>query len=235
MARKSRFAVCAAAVTVLIGASSCGVVGQQSGAFQEDFNLTQCALSPTGRNDYFILEPGFQLVLEGGNERLHVTVLEETRVVGGVTTRVVEEREWVDGELYEIARNYFAICPQTKDVFYFGEDVDFYKGGKVTGHSGSWLAGSNGARAGLIMPGTPSVGMRYYQEIAPGVAMDRAEVISVVETARTPAGNFTGVLKTRESTALDDDEIEHKLYAPGIGLIRDQEMILTKYGFISRN
>jgi hypothetical protein len=56
MARKSRFAACAAAITVLIAASSCGVVGQQSGAFQEDFNLAQCALSPTGRNDYFILE-----------------------------------------------------------------------------------------------------------------------------------------------------------------------------------
>jgi hypothetical protein len=87
-------------------------------------------------------------------------------VVEGVTTRIVEEREWKGGKLYEVARNFFAICPRTKDVFYFGEEVDFYKDDKITGHEGTWLAGKNGARAGLIMPGEPKVGMRYYQEIA---------------------------------------------------------------------
>ncbi len=87
-----------------------------------------------------------------------------------------------------MARNYFAICEQTKDVYYFGEDVDFYDDkGRVVKRDGTWLAGQNGNRAGLIMPGTPKVKMKYYQEIAPGVAMDRAEVVSVNETCRTPA------------------------------------------------
>ena len=37
---------------------------------------------------------------------------------------------------------------------------------------GAWLAGENRAEAGLMMPGEPAVGIKYYQEIAPGVAMD---------------------------------------------------------------
>jgi hypothetical protein len=118
----------------------------------------------TGRNDYFVLEPGFQLVLEGGGTRVQITVLEETKTVDGVLTR----------SLHEVAKNYFAICEQTKDVYYFGEDVNYYKDGKVVKNDGSWLAGRNGAKAGLIMPGAPKVNMKYYQEIAPGVAMEPA-------------------------------------------------------------
>src|SRR5205823_3138725 len=106
--------------------------------------ISQCKMMTTGRNPYFILEPGFQLVLQGGDTKVQITVLDETRTVDGVATRVVEEREWKGGQLYEIARNYFAICDQTKDVFYFGEDVDFYENGKVVKHDGSWLAGTKG-------------------------------------------------------------------------------------------
>jgi hypothetical protein len=73
--------------------------------------------------------------------------------------------------------NFFAMDVNTGDAFYFGEEVDFYQRGVVTGHPGAWLA-TDGNRPGLIMPGNPVVGMRYYQEVAPGVAMDRAEILS---------------------------------------------------------
>ena len=201
-------------------------------SYQRDFPIASCTMVPTGRNPYFILEPGYQLALDGDNTRLEVTVLDETRVVDGVTTRIVEEKEWKDGKLYEVARNYFAICQESKDVFYFGEDVDFYENGRVVKHDGSWLAGQNGNKAGLIMPGAPKVGMKYYQEIAPGVAMDRAEIVSLTETCKTPAGTFTNCLKVKEGTALDPKETEHKFYAPGVGLLRDQDLRLIKYGFV---
>jgi len=69
----------------------------------------------------------------------------------------------------KFSRNYLAFCKQTGSIFYFGEDVDIYKGGKIVTHSGGWIAeGTN--RAGIIMPGFPLLGSRYYQEIAPGVA-----------------------------------------------------------------
>jgi hypothetical protein len=203
----------------------------QGASWQEEFGIASCNLLSTGRNEYFILEPGFQLVLEGGGEKLQITVLDETKTVAGVTTRVVEEKEWKKGKLYEISRNYFAVCEQTKDVFYFGEEVNIYEDDKVK-HDGSWLAGVNGNRAGLMMPGAPKLKMRYYQEIAPGVAMDRAEIVSLSETCKTPAGTFTGCLKIREGSALELFAKEYKYYAPGIGLVRSEDLRLVKYGFV---
>jgi len=76
------------------------------------------------------------------------------------------------------------------------------------------------------------VGMKYYQEIAPGVAMDRAEVLSLDEVLKTPAGDFPNSLKTQEGTALNLLEKEFKTYAPGIGLIQDQKLLLVDYGYI---
>jgi len=200
--------------------------------WQDEFAISSCNLATTGRNPYFVLEPGFQLVLEGGGTKLQITVLGETRTIDGVNTRVVEEKEWKDGKLYEIARNYFAICPQTKDVFYFGEDVEFYEDGKVVKRDGSWLAGTNGNKAGLMMPGTPKPKMKYYQELAPGVAMDRAEIESLTETCKTPAGTFSGCMKVKETSAIELLAKEYKYHAPGIGLVADEDVRLVKHGFI---
>ena len=106
---------------------------------KKEFGISERILVPTGRNRYFILEPGFRLVFESKNEKLVITVLNETKEVNGILTRVVEEREWKNGKLIEVSRNFFAICDRTKDVFYFGEKVDMYKGGKVDNHKGAWL------------------------------------------------------------------------------------------------
>jgi len=198
----------------------------------KEFNLVGRTLLPTGRNDYLILEPGFQLVLERKNEKLVITVLDETREITGITTRVVEEREWKYGKLIEVSRNFFAIDEKTKDVFYFGEEVDFYKNGKVTSHRGAWLAGVDGAKAGLMMPGKLELGMKYYQEVAPEVAMDRAEIIDLEYEIETPAGTFSKCVKTKEGSALKLWEKEYKAHASGIGLIQDQYLLLTKYGFM---
>lgn len=225
---KNRLLVPVAAL--LVSASACG----SGSGWQQEFDIAKCNLQTTGRSQYFVLEPGFQLVLEGGDTRLQITVLEETRKVGGVLTRVVEEREWKKGALYEVARNYFAICEQTKDVFYFGEDVDFYENGKVVKHDGSWLAGEKGNKAGLMMPGAPKVGMKYYQEIAPGIAMDRAEIVSLTETCKTPAGSFAGCMKVKEGSAMDRLVTEYKYHAPGIGLVQDEDLKLVKHGLVKK-
>ena len=202
--------------------------------FQDQFAsaLASCTLQTTGKSPYFVLEPGFQLVLEGGGAKLQITVTNQTKVLDGVTTRVVEEREWKDGKLAEVALNYFAFCEQTKDVYYFGEDVDFYENGKVVKHDGTWHAGVNGSRAGLMMPGAPKPKLKYFQELAPGVAMDRAEIVSVTETCKVPAGTFTKCMKVKETSAIDRLASEFKYHAPGIGLVRDQDLRLVKFGYV---
>lgn len=185
----------------------------------------------TGRNPFFILEPGYQLTLETkSGDRLVITVLNETKVVAGVETRIIEERETVAGALAEVSRNYFAITKTTHDVFYFGEDVDMYKDGKVTGHEGSWLAGVHGARAGLLMPGQPQSGTRFLQEVAPKVAMDQCEIVSTAETVTTPAGSFAGCVKVADSSAIEGGGPEYKTYAPGVGLLTEEDYRLVKYG-----
>ncbi len=206
----------------------------ETGTWQKEFSLGDCALSATGRNQYFVLEPGFRILLENDDTKVQITVLDKTRTVDGVLTRVVEEREWVDGKLYEVAMNYFAICGRTKDVFYFGEDVDFYKNGRVVRHEGAWLAGVRGAKPGMIMAGAPRLGMKYYQEMAPGVAMDRAEIVRLDGVCETPAGKFSDCMRIKEGTALDPLEEEFKIYAPGIGLIGDEDLRVTSYGFVGR-
>lgn len=218
------------AAMLLLLLPGCGQSVSAGDGFTDRFDLSACRMVTAGRNEYFVLEPGFQLVLEGGGTRMAMTVLDETRNVDGVLTRVVEEREWKDGKLYEVARNYFAMCEQSKDVYYFGEDVDFYENDKIVKHDGTWHAGVNGNRPGLMMPGAPKVGMKYYQEVAPGVAMDRAEIVSLSETCKVPAGTFKGCLKAKEGSAIDLTASEYKFYAPGIGLVRDEDLVLVKYG-----
>ena len=195
--------------------------------------VNKADLSSAGSNQFFILEPGFCLVLEGKEHGratlLTITVLKETKMVDGVETRVVEERETANGKLTEISRNYFAISRKTADVYYFGESVDIYEDGQVVEHEGAWLSGVKGAKFGLAMPGTPLLGARYYQELVPTVAMDRAEVVSMTETLETKAGQFEKCLKTEESSPLEQTK-EYKLYAPGVGLIQDGNLKLVKYG-----
>ncbi len=201
-------------------------------SWQDEFDLGKRTLLATGRNRYFILVPRFRIVLEGEDAKVVITVLDETVDVNGIETRVVEEREWEDGELKEVSRNFFAICKDTKDVFYFGEDVDKHENGKITKAGDAWRAGEGNAKPGLMMPGEPAVGQKYYQEIAPKVAMDRAEIVSLTETLKTPRSEYVNCLKALETSALKPSEKGFKTYAPGIGMIQDEDLLLVKYGWI---
>jgi hypothetical protein len=204
--------------------------------YTRSFRAENCTFSSTGRNPFFILEPNYQLVLGGEDAgdaaQLTITVLNETREVNGTQTRVIEERESVGGELVEISRNFFAICEETNNVFYFGEEVDIYENGMIVDHEGAWLAGEGTNRAGIIMPGTTLLGARYYQEIAPSLALDRAEIIDMEEAIQTPSGDFSDTLITRETTELEPDVVELKYYAAGIGLIQEEDLKLEHYGFV---
>jgi len=230
-------------------ASSVALVegGGEKHEFTTDFRTEECSWSDTGENPFFILQPDYQLVLEGDNGLLVITVLDQTKNVGGVTTRVVEEREWEGDLLIEVSRNFFAICDPTNSVFYFGEEVDICDAGLVEAapgvftcegdepdHAGSWLAGENGAKPGIMMPGTVLLGGRYFQEIAPDVALDRAEIVSLDETVASvaaPGGIFERCLKTRETTPLEPNSKDDKIYAPLVGLVVDDPFVLTGYGF----
>ena len=219
-------------ILTLVGLVSIPAFAQKTSDIDwtSDFSSERPDLTHTGRNYYFILEPGYTLTLADGEKQLVITVTNETRVVDGVTTRIVEERESEGGHLSEISRNFFAISKRTDSVYYFGEEVDIYKNDKIVKHEGAWLAGVNGARFGLMMPGLPLIKGRYFQEFAPGTAMDRGEIISLSETLKTPAGEFRNCLKTEDTSQIEPGK-EFKYYAPGVGLAREETLKLVKYGF----
>ena len=183
-------------------------------------------------NPYFILTPGLRLTYEGRERvrpvRVVATVLPGSRVVNGTSARVLEERESVRGELTELSLNYFAPDSVSGDVRYLGEDVDEYRRGRVIGHGGSWRAGRRGAKAGMAMPGEPRVGQSFSMEAAAGVAMDRARVLSVTDTVRTPAGSWGSCVKVEETSPLEPGSRSLKYYAPGVGLVRDGKLSLVK-------
>ena len=197
------------------------------GGWRETFVVNKADFGPTGSNPYLTIQPGKVLKLAHGKDRLTVSILADTKTVDGVVTGVLEEREEKNGQLIEVSRNFFATDRNTGDVYYFGEDVDNYKDGKIINHESAWLAGRKGARFGLMIPGKPKVGDKFYQEIAPKVALDRVEVVSVDETVKTPAGTFHHCVHLRETTPLEPD-VSHKYYAPGIGMIKDDEFELAE-------
>ncbi|MGQ9561650.1 MAG: hypothetical protein ACUVWA_14225 [Candidatus Oleimicrobiaceae bacterium] len=182
------------------------------------FPTAKQELISTGRNPYFVLDPGWVLELGDKSSCLTITVLPDTIEADGVWCKIVEERE-AKGNQLETSRNYFAISTRTNSVYYFGEDA-----------GGAWSSGVKGARFGLMMPGLPLLGVRYYEEIAPGVAMARAEIVGMEEKLKTPAGEFVGCLKIAETTRLDPLQREYKFYAPGVGLVQDGSLQLISYG-----
>ena len=202
--------------------------------WQDSFPIDTYSMTATGDNPYWGLEPGRFVVLgsleSDGSEFVIISVLDETEVVDGVETRVIEEREFKDGELVEISRNFFATAEETGDVFYFGEDVDYYEDGAVVRHDGEWRAGVGDARAGLYMAANPVVGMRYYMEVAPNVAMDRAEIFQTDATVDWRKGTLDNCLVVTESSPLEPDDESYKRYAPDIGMIYDDGLSLYKHG-----
>jgi len=180
-------------------------------------------LGTQGSNPYFNLTPGYRLRYQDGGDVDTLTVLNETKRIDGVETRVVEDREEKNGALVELTRDYYAIDSVTNDVFYFGEDVDVYKNGKVVSHEGAWLSGVKGAKFGLMMPAAPKSGQKFYQEHAPGAGMDHAEIVALDEKVTTPAGTFDHCVHVVE------DGKDHKWYARGPGLVKDGKLVLVEY------
>ena len=142
-----------------------------------------------------------------------------TRVIDGVTTRVVEDRLYLDGVLEERTADYYA-QDACGNVWYFGEDTEeLNKRGKVVSTAGTWRAGVDGAQPGVIMEAHPRVGDHYFQEVAAPIAQDEATVLNLHEIVAVPFGKFTNCLQTREFTQLEPGNVEHKFYARGVGFI----------------
>ena len=175
-------------------------------------------------NPYFPLIPGSRWVYEGkqvgGTERTVVEVTPDTKAILGVTSVVVHDTVSNDGTVTEDTFDWYA-QDREGNVWYFGEDTKVFENGVIVSTEGSWEAGVDGAKAGIIMKARPRAGVAYRQEYYRGHAEDFARVLGKSESVTVPAGTYHDVLKTKEFTPLEPKLLEHKYYAGGVGVVRE--------------
>jgi hypothetical protein len=171
-------------------------------------------------NPLFPLAPGTTFIYEGqtaaGLEHNEVFVSHNTRKILGVTCVEVHDTVKVDDILTEDTLDWYA---QDKDgnVWYFGENSKQLADGLVVGLEGSWMAGVDGAKPGIIMEASPAVGDFYRQEFSLGTAEDLAEVTGLNESVDVMGNPVDHCLKTEETSPLEPDALEDKFYCKDIG------------------
>lgn len=169
-------------------------------------------------NPYLPLIPGTTFHYLSETETNDVIVTQQTKQILGITATVVHDQVFLDGELIEDTFDWFA-QDNEGNIWYLGEDSRELENGQVVSTEGSWEAGVDGAKPGIIMQANPQIGQRYYVEFYIGHAEDEAIVVSLNASAVVPFGEFAGCLETDEFTRLEPGAGEHKFYCPGIGLV----------------
>jgi hypothetical protein len=173
-------------------------------------------------NPLFPLQPGTTYVYDGTKDGLPqhdvFAVTRDRKTIIGVSTVVIRDTVFVDGTLHEDTSDWFA-QDDRGNVWYFGEDTKEYDAqGNVISTAGSWEAGVAGAKPGIVMQARPTAGDTYRQEFAAGSAEDMATVLSRSKHVSVAYGSFDDVVQTKEFSCLESG-IDHKYYAPGVGLI----------------
>jgi hypothetical protein len=194
-------------------------------------------------NKWLPLVPGTQLIYEGraaqGGQvlphRLVLTVTGLTKVINGVPTRVLWDRDFDAGQLAE-GELFFHAQDDAGNVWNYGEYPEIYEKGKLTGAPDTWIAGIDHARAGIAMRGNPRLGTpSYSQGFSPKIGFDdRGQVEKTDQKVCVPAGCFGDVLVTREWAGSQPNAFQFKSYAPNVGNVRvgfsgtdkDQEILV---------
>lgn len=215
---------------VLIALAACSddddVLPENPADAPYDVDIDPADFETTGiaGNLYFPLVAGKTYVYEGKGEdgeqiRVVTEYTSDTKIIMGITCVIVHDQEYEDEQLIEDTFDWYA---QDKEgnVWYFGEDSKEIEDGVVVGTSGSWEAGIDGALPGIIMLANPLTGLWYRQEYYKGEAEDVAQVLNLTTSIDVAFGSFTDCLQTAEWNLLEPGVVEHKYYAPGIGLVK---------------
>jgi hypothetical protein len=227
--KATHVAALAAAVTCAGGLSVAWAAAGGTGSHHGPATVDPLHFDQPRANAYFPLEPGtvsrYRGTDEGESFRERVVVTSRTKVIQGVTTTVVRDvLRRADGSLAEKTRDWYA-ADDDGNVWYFGEATATYDdAGHVESREGSWQAGVDGAVAGTIMPADPSPTDAYRQELYRGSAEDQAWIVERRVTTTVPYGKLHDVVRTFEWSRLEKDVVSTKLYAPGLGIVREQDV-----------
>ena len=179
-------------------------------------------------NRWLPFVPGTQRVLEGFatvdgeriKRRVVITTTDLTKVIDGIRTVVNYELDYNDGDLIEAELAFYA---QDDDaaVWLVGEYPEEYEDGKFV-EAPFWIAGSEDAKAGIMMQSEPSVATRSYSEgWGPKVGWtDRGRVFETGSETCVPAACYKSVLVIDEFNRDEPDAHQLKYYADGVGNVR---------------
>jgi hypothetical protein len=186
-------------------------------------------------NPWYPLLPGsrwvYRGVKDGEPSREVMTVTHRTRTIQGAPCVVVSDLLYLRGRLEERTEDYYTQDEQGR-VWYFGEKTaELDRQGHVKNTSGSWLAGRNGAKAGIFMFTHPKPGQTARQEYYEGQAEDHFQVLRLGVSVRVPFIATKRALLTKEWTPLEPGVIDHKFYVRGIGTVLER----TAKGPLERN
>jgi hypothetical protein len=199
-------------------------------ATHRDFDSDNFDTSTKIDNKFSPLVPGTQFVYEGRSNRGHgrlphrvvFTVTDLTKVINGVRTVVMWDRDINAGKLLE-AELAFHAQDNDGNVWNLGEYPEEREDGKVTGAPDTWLAGLDDANAGVLMRANPRVGTSSYRQgWVPSIEFgDLAKVYKTGQRNCVPLGCYDNVLVTDETNPFEAaDGHQLKYYAPGVGNIR---------------
>jgi hypothetical protein len=222
-------AALAALVVVAVAVAACGGddEGKGNGSLPVAADLDPSFFSPEITNRYFPFASVPHSVLVGREkvDGKRVEIREEATVgnqainISGALTTAVEVLSYTDGKLDERTKDYFA---QGKDgwVYYFGEDVDEFEGGK-TKHTGSWKVGWNEEQPQrFVPPAAVKLGQRFSQESVAGVAVEEVEIVGVNEAVKAPAGRFDRCIQWHERDPLAKQTAE-KWHCADVGFVKE--------------
>lgn len=151
-------------------------------------------------------------------ERVELRVSPATEIVAGVAVTVLEEFGYVDGQLDEHSRDYFA---QAKDgtVYLFGERVDHFQDGALVEQPGTWLVGQDVSTPMVYLPAELAVDQTFVPEDVPGLVKDVATVVALDQSVSTAAGVFTGCAILR--VADDQGDVVDRSLCADVGLVQE--------------
>jgi hypothetical protein len=186
-------------------------------------------------NPWYPLKRGsvyvYRGIKDGEPSREVMTVTRRTKVIDGAPCVVVQDLLYLSGRLEERTIDWYTQDAKG-NVWYFGErTAELDKNGNVKSTAGSWMAGVNGARAGIFMFAHPTPGRWARQEYYKGQAEDHFKVVSLRVSVRVPYISTSRALLTKEWTPLEPGVIDHKYYVRGIGTVLEQ----TAKGPLERN
>jgi hypothetical protein len=226
MMKKVRVAVAAATIAGAVGVSI-AVAGSSLSA--PSSTAYEPVLDPAHfvaviDNPYYPLPVGRTLIYRGVKDgvtqidRVHVTT--STKVIEGITATTIMDVAKHRGRLLEKTKDWYAQDDQGT-VWYLGENTKAYEPDGTVDTSGSWQAGVNDAEPGIIMEADPRVPDAYRQEYLKGEAEDTAWIVIRGGSVTVPYATVHQVLTSLEFARIEPDVIDQKIYAPGIGIVRE--------------